>query len=107
MFWFNLKYVTSPSIGFGGLIRSAPQDFFTSWSGIVMGVWSIFVLTWFVPIVFFIMFSIFTAQKNISARHQDDPQYEAYLTEEINKQTFYSIAVIVSSIYLLFTFLNN
>ena len=38
MFWFALRYVTSPNIGFGGLIRSAPQDFFTSWSGIVIGV---------------------------------------------------------------------
>ena len=102
MFWFALKYGTSPSIGFGGLIRSAPQDFFTTWPAIVIGVWSIFVLTWFVPIVFFIMFSIFTAQKNRIAKLEGDPQ-----TKEINKQTFYSIAVIISSTYLLFTFLNN
>ena len=108
MFWFNLKYVTSPSIGFGGLIRSAPQDFFTSWSGIVIGVWSIFVLTWFVPIVFFIVISLISARKNWNARMKMEyDQYDAYLTGEINKQNFYSIAVITSSIYLLFTFLNN
>ena len=108
MFWFNLKYVTSPSIGFGGLIRSAPQDFFTSWSGIVIGVWSIFVLTWFVAIVFFIVISLISGRKNFNARTRDeDAYYEAYLTGEINKQNFYSIAVITSSIYLLFTFLNN
>ena len=108
MFWFALRYVTSPSIGFGGLIRSVPQDWFTSWSGIVMGVWSIFVLTWFVPIVFFIMFSIFNARKNFNARQKmKDDQYDAYLTGEINKQNFYSVAVIISDIYLLFTFLNR
>ena len=108
IFWFALRYVTSPSIGVGGSIRSVPQDNFTSWTGIVMGVWSIFVLTWFVPMVFFIVLSIFNARKNWNARMKmKDDQYDAYLTGEINKQNFYSIAVITSSIYLLFTFLNN
>ena len=108
IFWFGLKYVTSPSIGVGGLIRSSPQDFFTTWSGIVIGVWSIFVLTWFVPIVFFIVLSLISGRKNFNARMKmERDQYDAYLTGEINKQNFYSIVVITSSIYLLFTFLNN
>ena len=108
MFWFALRYVTSPSIGDGGLTRSILQDFLTTWSAIVIGVWSIFVLTWFVPIVFFIVLSLFNSRKNWNARTNMEPeQYDAYLTGEINKQNFYSIAVITSSIYLLFTFLNN
>ena len=108
MFWFALRYVTSPSIGDGGLTRSILQDFLTTWSAIVIGVWSIFDLTWFVPIVFFIVLSLFNARKNWNARTNMEPeQYDAYLTGEINKQNFYSIAVITSSIYLLFTFLNN
>jgi hypothetical protein len=108
MFWFALRYVTSPSIGDGGLIRSILQDFLTTWSAIFIGVWSIFVLTWFVPIVFFIVLSLFNSRKNWNTRMKmKDDQYDAYLTGEINKQNFYSIAVITSSIYLLFTFLNN
>ena len=108
MFWFALTYVTSPSIGDGGLTRSILQDFLTTWSAIVIGVWSIFVLTWFVPIVFFIVLSIFNARKNFNARQKmKDDQYDAYLIGVLNKQNFYSIAVITSSIYLLFTFLNN
>ena len=108
MFWFALRYVTSPSIGDGGLTRSILQDFLTTWSGIVIGVWSIFVLTWFVPIVFFIVLSLISGRKNFNARMKmERDQYDAYLTGEINNQNFYSIVVTTSSIYLLFTFLNN
>ena len=108
MFWFALRYETSPSIGDGGLTRSILQDFLTTWSAIVIGVWSIFVLTWFVPIVFFIVLSLISGRKNWNARMKmERDQYDAYLTGEINKQNFYSIVVITSSIYLLFTFLNN
>jgi hypothetical protein len=87
MFWFALRYVTSPSIGDGGLTRSILQDFLTTWSAIVIGVWSIFDLTWFVPIVFFIVLSLFNSRKNCNTRMKmKDDQYDCLLNWR-DKQT--------------------